>query len=312
MMVGSSGLYRPSSIVHRHVAMKKIVHLSDLHFGRIDAAVVEPLVEAVNEAAPTLVVVSGDLTQRARSAQFEEARAFLERLPHPQVVVPGNHDVPLYDVVERFARPLDKFRRYISEEVEPTYEDEEMVVAGVNTARSLTRKYGRVNERQVASLHERLCKYPNEVLKVVVTHHPFDLPAGADEREIVGRAQLAMEALAQCGADLLLAGHLHVSQTGRTAERYKIEGHSALYVQAGTATSTRGRGEANSFNVIRLKHPHIQVERRVWQPEATRFARANAETFRHTPEGWERLPEEVAAGITFDEGGTGLQPHVPE
>jgi 3',5'-cyclic AMP phosphodiesterase CpdA len=226
--------------------------------------------------------------------------------------VPGNHDVPLYDVFSRFARPLDKWRRFISEEVEPTYEDEEMVVAGVNTARSLTRKYGRVNEQQVAHLRERLCKFPDEVLKVIVTHHPFDVPSGADEREIVGRAQMAMEAMAACGADLLLAGHMHVSQTGRTAERYKIEGHSALFVQAGTATSTRGRGEANSFNVIRLKRPHIQVERRVWQAEAGAYARANAETFRHTPgRGWERLPEEVAAGLTFDEGGTGLQPHVP-
>ncbi|HEX8284451.1 MAG TPA: metallophosphoesterase [Pyrinomonadaceae bacterium] len=292
--------------------MKKIVHLSDLHFGRIDAGVVEPLVEAVNAAEPSLVVVSGDLTQRARSQQFAEARAFLDRLPKPQVVVPGNHDVPLYDVLERFARPLDKYRRHISEDVEPVYEDEEMIVAGVNTARSLTRKFGRVNERQMANLRERLCKYPDEMLKVVVTHHPFDVPEGADEREIVGRAQMAMEALAACGADLLLAGHMHVGHTGRTAERYKIKGHSALVVQAGTATSNRVRGESNSFNVIRLKHPHIQVERRVWQPEAGQFARANAETFRHTPEGWERLPEEVAAGITFDEGGTGLQPHIPE
>ncbi|HJQ34399.1 MAG TPA: metallophosphoesterase [Pyrinomonadaceae bacterium] len=292
--------------------MKKIVHLSDLHFGRIDPALVSPLAEAVNEAAPTVVVVSGDLTQRARSHQFEEAREFLDRLPHPQVVVPGNHDVPLYDVVSRFARPLDKYRRFISEDVEPVYEDEEMVVAGVNTARSLTRKYGRVNEEQVARLREHLCKYPDTVLKVVVTHHPFDVPSGADEREIVGRAQMAMEALAACGADLLLAGHMHVSHAGRTAERYRIQGHSALFVQAGTATSTRGRGEANSFNVIRLKHPHIQVERRIWKPEAGAFARANAETFRHTAgEGWERLPEEVAAGITFDEGGTGLQPHIP-
>jgi len=292
--------------------MKKIVHLSDLHFGRIDAGLVEPLVEAVNAAEPALVVVSGDLTQRARSHQFEEARAFLDRLPHPQVVVPGNHDVPLYDVVSRFARPLDKWRRFISEEVEPVHEDDEMVVAGLNTARSLTRKFGRVNEQQVAALRERLCRYPDGVLKVVVTHHPFDLPAGADEREIVGRAEMAMEALAACGADLLLAGHMHVSQTGHTAERYKIHGHSALFVQAGTATSTRGRGEANSFNLIRVRHPHIQVERRLWRPESGTFARGPAETFRHTPEeGWERLPEEVAAGITFDEGGTGLQPHIP-
>src|ERR1051325_2376850 len=252
--------------------MKKIVHLSDLHFGRVDAGILEPLVEAVNEAAPSIVVVSGDLTQRARTSQFEEARAFLDRLPKPQIVVPGNHDVPLWDVYSRFASPLDKFRRHITDDLEPFYEDEEMVVAGVNTARSLTRKYGRVNEQQVSRLRERLCSYEDEVVKVVVTHHPFDLPAGADEREIVGRAAMAMEALAACGADLLLAGHMHVGHTGHTAERYKIRGHSALYVQAGTATSNRVRGgESNSFNLVRLKHPYIQVERRVWDAAARSF-----------------------------------------
>src|SRR5918999_2781193 len=127
--------------------MKKIVHLSDLHFGRIDAGLVGPLVEAVNEVEPSLVVVSGDLTQRARSEQFKEARDFLDRLPKPQVVVPGNHDVPLYDVYSRFARPLDKWRRFISEEVEPVYEDEELVVAGVNTARPLSPQVWRGQER---------------------------------------------------------------------------------------------------------------------------------------------------------------------
>ena len=291
--------------------MRKLVHLSDLHFGRIDARVVGPLAEAVRGAGPSLVVVSGDLTQRARSSQFREARAFLDSLPGPRVVVPGNHDVPLWDVVARFTRPLEKFRRFISDDPEPFYEDEEIVVVGVNTARSWTRKYGRINERQVAILRERLCSYRAEVFKVVVTHHPFDLPPGHDEREIVGRSRMAMEALAACGTDILLAGHLHVSHTGHTAERYRISGHSALFVQAGTATSTRGRGEANSFNVVRLKHPHAQIERRVWRPETESFARGPAETFRRTPEGWERLTDEVAAGVAFDEGGTGLQPHVP-
>jgi 3',5'-cyclic AMP phosphodiesterase CpdA len=291
--------------------MRKIVHLSDLHFGRTDAAVVGPLAVAVKELQPSLVVVSGDLTQRARSHQFEEARAFLDQLPKPQVVVPGNHDVPLWDVFSRFARPLEKYRRFIADDPEPVYEDDEMIVAGVNTARSLTRKYGRINERQVARLRERLCAYQDEVFKIIVTHHPFDLPTGADEREIVGRARMAMEAFAACGADLLLAGHLHVGHTGHTAERYKISGHSALVVQAGTATSNRVRGESNSFNVIRLKHPHIQVERRVWQPDAATFKPGPAETFRHTPDGWARLSDEVAAGVTFDEEGTGLQPSIP-
>ncbi|PYS81762.1 MAG: metallophosphatase [Acidobacteria bacterium] len=291
--------------------MRKIVHLSDLHFGRIDESVVGSLADAVRNLGPSLVVVSGDLTQRARAREFQEARAFLDSLPKPQVVVPGNHDVPLWDVPARFTRPLEKFRRYISDDTEPFYEDEEMAVAGVNTARSWTRKYGRVNERQVARLRERLCASGAEVFKVVVTHHPFDLPPGHDEREIVGRARMAMEALAACGTDILLAGHLHVGHTGHTAERYRISGHSALFVQAGTATSTRGRGEANSFNVIRLKRPHAQIERRVWQPETKSFRPGLAETFRRTPEGWARLTDEVAAGLTFDEEGTGLQSSVP-
>src|SRR5947209_17508821 len=116
--------------------MRKIVHLSDLHFGRVDDRMVGPLAEAVRDAGPSVVVVSGDLTQRARSRQFQEARAFLDSLPHPQVVVPGNHDVPLWDVLARFRAPLEKFRRYISDDLEPFYEDGEMVVAGLNTARS--------------------------------------------------------------------------------------------------------------------------------------------------------------------------------
>lgn len=100
---------------------------------------------------------------------------------------------------------------------------------------------------------------------------------------------MAMETLASCGADLFLAGHLHISHTGHTAKRYKIKGHSALVVQAGTATSTRSRGEANSFNAIRLQHPEITVERIEWQPETAVFALVATEQFLHTPDGWVRL-----------------------
>ncbi|HMF56075.1 MAG TPA: metallophosphoesterase family protein, partial [Pyrinomonadaceae bacterium] len=104
--------------------MKLIAHLSDLHFGRVDYSVIEPLIETVNGLKPDVVAVSGDLTQRARSAQFEEARKFLERLPGPQIVVPGNHDVPLHNVFARFVQPLDKYRRYITDDLQPFYADE--------------------------------------------------------------------------------------------------------------------------------------------------------------------------------------------
>ena len=83
-------------------------------------------------------------------------------------------------------------------------------------------------------------------IKVIVTHHPFDLPEGFRREHLVGRAAMAMERFAEVGADLFLAGHLHVSHVGHTADRYNIAGHSALVVQAGTL-STRGRGELNTF-----------------------------------------------------------------
>jgi 3',5'-cyclic AMP phosphodiesterase CpdA len=164
-----------------------------------------------------------------------------------------------------------------------------MVVLGISTARSLTIKGGRVNEEQIAWMRETLCAYGPDVVKAIVTHHPFDLPEGHDERDLVGRARVAMEGLASCGADLFLAGHLHVSHTTHSATRYKIKGHSALVVQAGTATSTRGRGETNSFNVIRIDRPYIAVERFEWKPDQADFILAMTERFIHTPDGWARI-----------------------
>lgn len=269
--------------------MRTIVHLSDIHFGRVNHDVVSPLIEAITEIKPHLVAVSGDLTQRARSHQFKEARAFLDRLPKPQIVVPGNHDVPLHNVFARFLQPLRKYRRFITNDLWPFYHDEEIAVLGVNTARSLTIKGGRVNEDQVAFMREKFCTLDPEVVKIIVTHHPFDLPEGHDERHLVGRARMAMEALASCGADVFLAGHLHISHTTHTAKRYKIKGHSALVVQAGTATSTRGRGEENSFNVVVVDRPHITVERFEWRPKSREFGLTTTERFRHTPDGWARI-----------------------
>jgi 3',5'-cyclic AMP phosphodiesterase CpdA len=268
--------------------MRTIVHLSDLHFGRVNPSLLDPLLTVVRDVAPDVVAISGDLTQRARSYQFQQARSFLDALPKPQIVVPGNHDIPLHNLFARFLEPLTKYKLYITDDLQPVYEDEEVAIVGVNTARSLTFKGGRINETQVSRLREKFCSFGEGVVKVVVTHHPFDLPEGHHERDLVGRAQMAMTGLAECGADLFLAGHLHISHTGHT-KRYNIHGYSALVVQAGTATSTRERGEVNSFNLLRIAYPAITVEKFAWNASTTSFAVSTVEQFKHTAEGWIRV-----------------------
>ncbi len=266
--------------------MRILAHLSDIHFGRVDYATVQPLIDAVTKLRPDLVAVSGDLTQRARTAEFREARTFLDALPKPLIVVPGNHDVPLHNLFARFVQKLDKYREYITPDLEPSYTDDEIAAFGINTARSATIKNGRVSRSQIARIHHRLCASGERKVKIVVTHHPFELPPEAENGAIVGRAHAAMTSLASCGADLFLAGHLHLGFTSGTALRYRIAGHSALVIQAGTATSTRGRGEANSFNVIRIDYPSVSVERYSWNESAAVFQAGPAEWFRREGRSW--------------------------
>lgn len=266
--------------------MRTIVHLSDLHFGRVDAALITPLRDLIHQIAPTVVVVSGDLTQRARTAEFEAARRFLDTLAAPQIVVPGNHDISLHNPFDRFVRPLAKFRRHISSDPEPFYRDDEVAIAGINTARSLTIKDGRISHQQMVNVKARFAQLPAAIVRVVVTHHPFDLPGQYHRGELVGRASAALATFADCGADLLLAGHLHASHASTTAARYPIGGYAALAVQAGTATSTRGRGESNSFNVLRVEAARIVVERHAWDPQTSRFDHVGSEHFARQAERW--------------------------
>jgi 3',5'-cyclic AMP phosphodiesterase CpdA len=210
-----------------------LAHLSDLHFGREDRASLEPLRRRLRELAPDVVVVSGDLTQRARSRQFRAARAFLDTLPKPQLVVPGNHDVPLFNLFARFLAPLGGYRRAIAADLEPSYVDDEIALLGINTARSFTWKTGAVSEKQLARVRE-LARLDRAV-KVLVTHHP-------------------LAHLVDCGIDVLLAGHLHATS---------VFFGKALMIQGGTATSSRTRDEPNSFNVLRVARPRIDVEQYV-------------------------------------------------
>ncbi|TZF88150.1 metallophosphoesterase family protein [Cognatilysobacter lacus] len=253
--------------------MRTVVQISDLHFGRVDPELLAPLREAIETLQPDVLVVSGDLTQRARESQFSDAAEYLQTLPVPQIVVPGNHDVPYYDVVRRFLSPLDRFHRYITDDAFPTYIDDEIAVVGVNTARSATFKGGRINVDQVREIEQRFHGLAEHVTRIVVTHHPFDVPPGGDESDVLGRAPMAMEEFAKAEVDVFLSGHLHHSNTGTTAHRYRIQGFAALVVQAGTATSTRERDETNAFNVLRIGDTDLTVETWRWEVDGKRFAK---------------------------------------
>ena len=267
--------------------MRTIVHVSDLHFGRVDPKLPGPLRAAIEALEPDLVCVSGDLTQRARRSQFREAAAFLATLPTPRIVVPGNHDVPLYDVARRFLSPLDRFREFIEPEPFPTYIDAEIAVVGINTARALTFKNGRINAQQVAEVEHRFRGLPDEVTRIVVTHHPFDLADGVNESALVGRAQMAMQVFAAAGVDFFLSGHLHVSHVMSSARRYDIAGFAALMIQAGTTTSTRGRGESNSFNVLRIGAASLELETWTWRSGTATFAADPPHRYAYTQgRGW--------------------------
>lgn len=278
--------------------MRTLVHLSDLHFGKVDDELLAPLRATVEAIAPDLVVVSGDLTQRAKSEEFEAARQYLDSLPGPQIIVPGNHDISFYNVFRRFLQPLTRYKRYITDDLAPVHVDEEIAVIGINTARSLTFKDGRVNKEQMASMRATFAGLDKSVTRVVVTHHPFDLPQSADDDDLVDRAPMAMRAFADVGVDLLLAGHLHVSHAGNTAERYGIDDFAALVVQAGTATSTRGRGEVNSFNAIRIEAQRIEVDRYGWDVITKQFSKMYTEVFLRSANVWTAHNEGMlAAGL---------------
>jgi 3',5'-cyclic AMP phosphodiesterase CpdA len=201
--------------------MRTIAHLSDPHFGRIEPATVQALITTVTEGRPDIVVISGDLTQRAKEHEFQEARQFLDALPSPQIVVPGNHDVPLYNVLARALKPLRNYQRYITKDLEPFYSDDEIAIVGINTARSLSFKNGRINRQQVARNCARLEACGENRTRIIVSHHPFDLPETHEVHGLVGRAHMAMAGFALCRIDLILSGHLHISSTSESAERYK-------------------------------------------------------------------------------------------
>jgi 3',5'-cyclic AMP phosphodiesterase CpdA len=245
--------------------MRSIAQISDLHFGAHEPAVVAHLHAALAAIKPDLIVVSGDLTQRAHRSQFAEAAGFLERLETDGfrlLVVPGNHDVPMHKPVSRLFWPLRRYTRYIARGRSCWYADQEIAVLGLATAHGLTVKDGRLTRIQIRSIADCFAAAPAGAARILVTHHPLVPLPGDEPGEIepaLRGAHRALEAVKAAGVHLVLAGHHHTHSVGLAGPTLSVD-PQVMVVQAGTATSWRRRGAPNSFNLIRLDGPNATIQ----------------------------------------------------
>lgn len=267
--------------------MRRIVHVSDLHFGRDRPELLEPLVAGINAAQPDLVAVSGDLTQRARSSQFIRARRFLDRLEAPWLAVPGNHDVPLENLARRLIDPFARYRRWISDTLEPRFSDAELLVVGVNSVNPLSWQRGRFGRSALRRASLALGGDPGDRARIVVVHHPLEHRPG-DRKSLMRGAVRGLMGLSAARADVVLSGHLHSWRAEPFAA--PAPGGAAVQVHAGTGLSTRLRGEENDYNLITFDKERIEVERLAADAGVQDFRAVGRVLFRRGAAGWEIVP----------------------
>jgi len=262
----------------------RILHISDIHAGPpFLHAIAECLIRQAPSFKPDLVVISGDFVQRADIAMhWRVANVLRAALPGPQLVVPGNHDVPLYNLHLRLFNPLGRYRRHISPELNPVFERPGLVVVGACTAHGLTFDGGRLSRRQALALRQRLSGYPPEVCKVVVWHHPVVNPPGLRRNRVMDNPRPAVRLLSELGAELLLCGHVHVSYVGHTLDVSPDLQQGTIICQSGTTTSQRGKGREhgkNSCNLIDIDPERIQITQLVHQADLDAFVPVATYTF---------------------------------
>lgn len=247
--------------------MKTVLHASDLHFGKpYISEVGEAFVRAAHAVEPDLVVVSGDLTQRAKVREYRQAREYLTRLPDvPTVVTPGNHDVPLYRVVERLFSPYQNYREYISDELDTVTRIPGITVVALNSAaprRAIVN--GHLGPDQVQYAREAFEAADSDDVRIVVAHHHFAPAPDYEKDSQLPRARELLDAFNGMEVELILGGHLHRAYIGNSLDVHPGEDrdHGIVIVQSGTTTSGRGRARErarNSFNVVRVADRHLEI-----------------------------------------------------
>lgn len=258
--------------------MSRLIHLSDLHFGRDRQNLLQPLLSSVNDATPDIVVISGDLTQRAREREYSAARDFIARIAAPVLCVPGNHDVPVHRPLTRFLRPYHYYRRYISPELAPVHTGEDVIVVGINTVDRFKWQTGRLSRGRARRACTALSRCP-DLARVVVAHHPLDHPKRTKKKPIPG-ARRALATLMTCGADIILSGHLHLWHASAFAHTTATgDQHTAIQLHAGTSLSSRGRGEPNDFNILDIAPRSFRIARQSYDDQKGRFETAETRHF---------------------------------
>jgi 3',5'-cyclic AMP phosphodiesterase CpdA len=256
--------------------VRTLLHISDVHFGPPHLPrVAEGVLAQIEAERPDVVVLSGDLTQRAKPEQFEQARRFVDRIPVPTLVVPGNHDVPLYRVWERAFDPYGAYRRHFSPDLEPVYRDDELLIVGINTAFNWTIKDGRIKLSRLLEVGELMAGVPETVFKVVVAHHHLIPPPNFGTQRVLANAYEAIDLFSSAGVDLILSGHLHQAYIGNSEEFYPKGRPPVVILHSGTTTSNRGRAgerERNTCNWIRVDERSMVVSHHRWHHELNRFA----------------------------------------
>lgn len=264
--------------------MSCLLQISDTHFGTEQPEVMAALERLAHALAPQVVVLSGDITQRATRKQFAAARAFVDRLAAPAVVaIPGNHDIPLFQLGARLFSPYGRYAGAFGTDLEPVFESADWLVVAVNTTRWWRHADGAVSPAQIERVAARLAGALPSQLRVVVTHQPVMVTRQKDLSNRLHGREAAVARWCAAGADLILGGHIHLPFVRSLHGAYAGCPRTTWAVQAGTAVSSRLRaGHPNSVNVLRLETPEAgrvcQAER--WDHSAVHKAFVCAKVWR--------------------------------